>query len=346
MEYGWCRIRGWTVFGLGQDPSLAELEVAAEVASGQGYGGHSMIAPLRRVIVQPPVAPVTPDDGAAYGYPRPIDHDRAVAEHAAFRGILEEHGVDVILQPSNTEGLQDAMFVFDACVIVDEGAVLANPGKELRKAEIPLIAEFLGELGVPVLGRIEPPGVLEAGDLMWIDEHLIAAGAGYRTNGSGIDQLRIYLQHSDVDIIPVPLPHWHGPAECLHLLSLISPVAEQVAVAHLSLLPVPFVELLTSIGWTLLPIPDEEFATQATNILALAPGHLVMLKDNPGTIGMLRDAGFTVHTYTGDEISHNRAGGPTCLTRPLLRDVSASSGQRPGETNGAEVGEHPTENGG
>jgi N-dimethylarginine dimethylaminohydrolase len=176
---------------------------------------------------------------------------------------------------------------------------------------------------VPILGEITEPGTVEGGDLLWIDSTTIAVGRGYRTNDVGIDQLEIFLRTVGVDLVRTHLPHWHGEGECLHLLSLLSPVAPRVAVAYMKLMPVPLVQELRLRDWTFIDIPDEEFSTHATSILALAPGKVLMLKDNPVTIQRLRDAGVEVVTYTGDEISHNRGGGPTCLTNPMLRDLSA-----------------------
>jgi N-dimethylarginine dimethylaminohydrolase len=195
-----------------------------------------------------------------------------------------------------------------------------RPGKEVRRSEVELAARLWDELEVPILGEIEEPGTVEGGDLMWIDSTTVAAGQGYRTNDHGIDQLEILLRSVGVDLIRTDLPYWTGPRDCLHLLSLISPVAPRLAVTYRKLMAVPFVQELEIRGWSFIDIPDEEFATQGTNILALAPGKVLMLKDNPVTIGRLRDAGVEVLTYTGDEISHNRAGGPTCLTNPMLRD--------------------------
>lgn len=176
-------------------------------------------------------------------------------------------------------------------------------------------------LDIPIFGEIQAPGTVEGGDMLWLDQNTLAIGEGYRTNAAGIDQIQVFVRPIGVDIVRVPLPYWHGPSECLHLMSLISPVDEKLAVVYKPLLPVPFVQLLEQEGWSFIEIPDEEFATQGCNVLAVAPGKVLMLKDNPVTIERLQAAGVEVHTYTGDEISHNRAGGPTCLTRPIFRDT-------------------------
>lgn len=310
------------MFGLGRHPDKSEAEIDAEVAIEQGYGGQSMVAPLRRVLVQEPAPPATNDDWRRYGYTRRADHGQAVEEHAAFRELLTSQVIEVVVQPADEPGRLDSIFVYDTSILTDEGAFLGNSGKKLRRIEIDRARAVYEELGVPVIGQLEDPAILEGGDTFWVAANTLAVGIGYRTNLAGIDLARTYLQPFGVDILPVALPHWRGPNECLHLLSLISPVAERTAVVYSSLISTPFMQILHELDWTLIEIPEEEFATQGTNALALAPNKVVILKENVGTRRLLEAAGVEVLTYTGDEISHNRQGGPTCLTKPILRDVS------------------------
>lgn len=290
------------------------------------FGGQSLIAPLRRVVVQPPTPPTGPEDAVRFNYPHAPDHAKAVAEHAAFVTLLEENGVEVLLQPAAPAGELDSIFTYDPSFTVDAGIILTRPGKAARRAEVDRVADWYHDIGVPIFGRIEEPGLLEGGDMFWVDEHTLAIGEGFRTNTAGIDQMRVYLAPFDVNVVRVEMPYWNGPDECLHLLSLIHPVADKVAVAHLPLIATTFVHALQDTGWTFIEIPPEEFATHATNVLVLEPGKVLTLKDNIGTIQKLRDAGFEVLTYAGDELTHNRFGGATCLTRPIYRDVGAMTG--------------------
>ncbi|MCX7624577.1 MAG: arginine deiminase family protein [Thermomicrobium sp.] len=265
------------------------------------------------------VPPADPECWRAFGYLRPIDHERAAAEHAALVALLRAEGIETIVVEPDAPNLQDAIFPFDPVLVTDAGAIALRMGKALRRPEVALLERVLGELGIPVIGRIEPPGTVEGGDCLWLDERTLVVGRSYRTNDAGIAQLAALLRPLGVEVQAVDLPHWHGPGECLHLLSLLSPVDRDLVVAYLPLLPVRLVELLEARGMRILPVPDEEFPTQGPNVLALAPRRCVILRENVRTIAALEAAGCTVVPYEGQEISHNRAGGPTCLTRPLLR---------------------------
>ncbi|CAN5548955.1 dimethylarginine dimethylaminohydrolase family protein [soil metagenome] len=287
----------------------------------QQWGGHSMVAPLKRVLVYPPAPASEAVSWQEFGYLRPMNHKQAVEEHAALRRLLSGEGVEVISGEIDNARLQDAIFPFDPVITTNAGAILSRMGKELREPEVDLAEQTMTELGIPIIGRIEAPGTVEGGDCLWIDELTLAAGETYRTNAEGIRQLGVLLKQQGVTVLRVGLPYWHGPAECLHLLSLISMVDEKLAVVYLPLLEVAFVEFLRERGVQLVEIPDNEFSTQGCNVLALSPGRCLLLKENPETARRLEAAGCEVLFYTGDEISHNRTGGPTCLTRPILRAV-------------------------
>jgi N-dimethylarginine dimethylaminohydrolase len=294
-------------------------------ANEQGYGGQTVVGKLRRVLVYEPVAPDAHVSWEEFGYFRPIDFERATEEHAAFRRILSDAGAEVIIGQIGDAHLQDAIFPFDPVIITDRGALLGRMGKELRRREVDLLRETLTDLGVPILGEIKAPGTFEGGDSFWIDERTLAVGRGYRTNAEGIEQIRALLAPLGVEVITVDLPHYHGPAECLHLLSLISLLDRDLAVVYLPLLSVHFIRQLRERDIELVEIPDDEFSTQGCNVLALEPRRCLLLEENVESARRLRAAGCEVLTYRGTEISHNRSGGPTCLTRPLLRDVDGTA---------------------
>ena len=286
------------------------------------FGGHSMVAKLRTVIVRRPAAPAAPDNWTDFGYLHPVDHADAEREHATLRQILSSEVETVIEVGPDQPGALDAIFAYDPSIVTDAGAVLLRPGKALRLAEVDDAAATYADLGVPVVGRIEAPGTVEGGDTLWIDDSTLAVGQGYRTNAAGIAQLTSILSPLGVTVLTVALPHWRGPTECLHLMSLISPVDTDLAAVYLPLMATSFVQELQSRGWRLIEVPDEEFDSLGCNVLALAPGRCLALEGNPVTRDRLEAAGCDVLTYEGAEVSLNRAGGPTCLTRPLWRSDS------------------------
>lgn len=285
----------------------------------RAYGGHSMTARLRSVLVRKPATPAGVDDWRRFGYPDPVDPERSEREHAAFRALLGAAGAEVIEAGPDAAGLLDAVFAYDPSIVTDAGALLLRPGKPERLAEVALAERSYADLGIPMLGRIEAPGTVEGGDTLWLDERTLAVGRGYRTNGAGIEQLSRILAGIGVRVVPVALPHWRGPAECLHLMSLVSPVAPDVAVVSLPLMATAFVEELRGRGWGFVEVPDEEFDSLGCNVLALGGGRCLVCEGNPVTRARLEAAGCEVIAYAGTEISVNRAGGPTCLTRPLWR---------------------------
>src|SRR5215211_2458814 len=298
---------------------MTSLMAESTVATERGWGGQSMVAPLKRVLVRKPTLPWAEGQSASFGYPRAVDHDRTEREHETFRALLAGSGAEVVVAGPDEAGLLDAIFAYDPSLMTDAGAVLLRPGKELRLPEVELAERTYAELGIPIFGRIEAPGTVEGGDTLWLDERTLAVGRGYRTNDEGIRQLRALLAPHGIDVMTVDLPHWRGPDECLHLMSFISPVAERLAVVYLPLMSVPFVQELQRRGWSFIEVPDEEFETHGCNVLALAPMRVLVCDGSPVTRDRLRAASCEVVAYVGQELSHNRAGGPTCLTRPILR---------------------------
>jgi len=253
------------------------------------------------------------------GYVARPDFAAAVAEYEAFASLFEQIGAEVHEAPADVGTGLDSVFVRDAAVICDRGAILCRMGKSARDGEPGAMERVLRGVGVPIVGRIGGAGRLEGGDVAWIDERTVAVGRGYRTNGEGIRQLRGLLGSGVDRVVPVPLPHWRGPGDVFHLMSMFSPVDRDLAVVYSPLLPVPFRDLLCQRGYQLVEVPDEEFETMGCNVLAVGPRRCVALEGNPLTRRRLEAAGAEVHVYRGREISAKGGGGPTCLTRPLFR---------------------------
>lgn len=243
----------------------------------------------------------------------------AIEEYDRFLEIVQAAGAQIDFIPSDDRTNLDSIYARDASVVCAQGVILCRMGKPLRANEPAAQKSTLRTLGIPIVGEITQPGSLEGGDVIWLDDRTIAVGRGYRTNDDGIRQLRALLADSIDELIVVPLPHWRGPGDVLHLMSLISPVDRDLAVVYSPLLPVPFRQQLIARGYDLVEVPDVEFDSMGTNVLALAPRRCVMLAGNPRTRAALEHAGARVTEYAGNEISVKGAGGPTCLTRPLAR---------------------------
>jgi dimethylargininase len=282
--------------------------------SAREYGSQHMTAALRRALVRPPQAVDVPSwrDLGWRGEPDPA---RLSAEHATFCSLLEEAGAEIVLSDC-TPGNLDAIYTFDPALVTDEGALLLRPGKPQRRDEPDGLVPALEAAGVPVRARLSGQEYAEGGDTLWLDRQTLLVGRSYRTNEAGIAALRRALP--DVDVVAFDLPHLRGPAEVLHLLSLISPLADDLAVVYLPLLPTRLVEALREREISLVEVPDEEFETMGTNVLALAPRVALALEGNRETRLRMEKSGVDVLVYEGVELSKGD-GGPTCLTRPLLR---------------------------
>jgi len=259
------------------------------------------------------------DQWKGLNYSAASDYKEAVIEYDNFVTLLKGFVPYIEYLPQNDKVGLDSVYVHDPVLITKEGAILCNMGKAERKGEPGAIEEYFKAIDLPVLGAITGGGRLEGGDVVWLDDRTIAVGEGYRTNAEGIRQLKQITSSLVYELLVVPLPHWRGPSHCLHLMSMISPVDRDLAVVYPKMMPVPFREWLIRRGVTLIEVPDSEYDNMACNVLAVAPRKCIMLSGNPATRGMLEEAGAEVYEIDGDEICHKGAGGPTCLTRPILR---------------------------
>lgn len=254
-------------------------------------------------------------------YLGPQKYDTVMREFTGFVNLLEHFNLEIGYLPADAATGLDSIYTHDPLVVSNKGAILCNMGKVARQTEPDAIARYLQQVGVPILGRITGSGRLEGGDVCWLDERTVAVGEGYRTNAEGIRQLRALLGDAVDEVIPVPLPHWTGPDDCLHLLSFISPVDHDLAVVYSRMMPVPFRQLLLARGVRLVEVPDEEYDSMACNVLAVAPRQCIMLSGNPVTQQRLEAAGATMLTFDGKDLCLKGGGGPTCLTRPILRSA-------------------------
>jgi arginine deiminase len=256
----------------------------------------------------------------ALGYSEAPDFFLAAAEYDRFARILEDFGIEILYLPQDSRTGIDSIYIRDCVLMTPSGAIILNMGKPLRRSEPEAAASFISSLGIPLQGKIQHPGTVEGGDIVFLDPTTLVVGHGYRTNGEGIRQLRELLKAGVDHFIVVPLPHWKGPGDVLHLMSFFSPIDRDLALVYSPLMPVPFRNWLQEAGITLVEVPDEDYETMGCNVLAVAPRQCLMLEGNPRTRERLCREGVRVTEFCGDEISKKGAGGPTCLTRPLLRD--------------------------
>ncbi len=274
-----------------------------------------MTGRLARVLVRPPLVEDV-EHWRAYGWRAAPDHAAAAHEHEELCGLLEAAGAEVVVS-RHDPGNPDAIYVYDPVLVGADGAVLLRPGKEGRRGEPAAIASALAAADVPVAAELADPVFVEGGDTLWLDETTLLVGIGYRTNAEAVPALA--QAFSGVDVVAFDLPHWNGRDEVMHLMSFISPLDRDLALVYPRIAPVRLLDLLAERGISVVEVPDEEFETQGPNVLAVGPRRALALDGNPESRRRMERAGVDVVVYRGEEISRKGDGGPTCLTRPLLR---------------------------
>jgi dimethylargininase len=281
---------------------------------GLRYGVRSMCSPLRRVLVR---RPATAGDFAAANW-RPPDPGLLLAQHDAFCELLAELGCEVEIAGA-LDGLVDATYIRDPGLVTQRGGVVFQMAKPARQDEPGHLGTALEAAGVPVVARLGGAGRADGGDFVWLDPQTLLIGRSYRTNAAGVAQMRTIMAAEGVAVLSADLPHDQGPAHVLHLMSFLSPVADDLAVVFPPLAPVALMETLADRGVTIVAVNADEYAAMACNVLAVRPRQVIMLEGNPVTRRALERHGCEVHCYHGSEISLKGDGGPTCLTQPLLR---------------------------
>ena len=284
----------------------------------ENFGVSSSIANLKRVAVRTPTRDA--DYAAAHwlGAPDELDLDALERDHKIFIELLRELGCTVEVLPE-APGLADAIFVYDPAFMTPSGVIQLQGAKEARVKEPSLLTGDLNGLGIPTVGVLTGGATADGGDMFWLDNKTVALGRTYRTNAEGEKQLRAIFGAEGIDVKTFHMPHALGPEYCLHLMSVISPVREDLAVVYPKEAPVTLLQEIAERGIKTVEVPDEEYLSLACNVLAIKPGLVVMPDGNPITAGKLRDAGVEVHTYPSSVINRGE-GGPTCLTRPLWRE--------------------------
>ena len=287
----------------------------------EAYGVDSMAGELRHVAMRRPGA-ILSADAAAWHYTNDLDAPALTAQFDAFAALLEAHGVTIHwLEPDADDGLADSVFTYDPSFTIPAGAIILRPGKAARAGEAELHRRFYEGL-MPIVGSIEAPGTVEGGDCLWLDQTTIAVGRGYRTNQAGIEQLAAIVEPYGITLESYDMPWFHGPEACLHLLSVVNPLDADLSLVYAPLVPVALYVRMQEMGYELLHVPDDEFGSSAglnLNVLPTAPRRCLAIAGFPRTAELMRAAGCEVTTFEADELCLPCEGGPTCLTRPLLR---------------------------
>ncbi|MDN7245241.1 dimethylarginine dimethylaminohydrolase family protein [Planococcus shenhongbingii] len=284
----------------------------------------SMYQPLERVIVKHPADAFISQEHIGkewrkVNYLSEPDYEEAQKEYAEFIALLEQHVPTIDYLPKSEEVSMDSIYAHDPVKFTPEGAIILKSGKALRQPEAEVYKKFLAEKGIPIIGELTGDATSDGGDIVWLDDRVLAVGNGYRTNAEAIRQIKEMTAHMVDEFIEVQLPHADGEEECLHLMSFISMVDQDLAVVYSPLMPIAFRKLLLSRGIQLIEVPKAEYDLLGCNVLAVAPRVCIMVAGNESTKQQLEQAGATVYEYKGEEISVKGTGGPTCLTSPAVR---------------------------
>ncbi|WP_027142831.1 dimethylarginine dimethylaminohydrolase family protein [Mesorhizobium sp. WSM3626] len=286
------------------------------------FGSQSMAAPLRRVLMRSAANAMRDADRAAWHYGPGFNPAKAASQHAVLAELVAASGAEIEWIEDKADGLSDSVFTHDPSLMTDRGALILSMGKPLRAGEPSLHEETYRRLGIPILGRVEAPGQVEGGDCVWVDARTLAIGRGVRSNQEGIQQVSNLLTPLGISVYGFDLPLWQGEEACLHLMSVISPLADDLALVYSPLLPAPFYQTLKARGIRLVEGDAEEFAASnglSLNVLPTSPLNVIAVAGFPRTKAAMEAAGCTVEIFEADALCIACEGGPTCLTRPILR---------------------------
>jgi len=292
------------------------------IQAGRAFGAQSMAAPLKRVLMRSAAGAMRRADRLQWHYGPGFEPARAAGQHRVFADLVAASGASVEWLPDTDDGLSDSVFTHDPSLMTSRGAVILAMGKALRRSEPALHEAAYERLGIPVLGRVEESGQVEGGDCVWVDEMTLAIARGVRTNQSGIEQVAKLLAPLGVTVLGYDLPLWMGEEACLHLMSVISPLADDLALVHSPLLPAAFYQLLKARGIRLVEGDPAEFRQSnglSLNVLPTSPRDVIMVTGFPMTKAAMEAAGCRVQVFEADALCIACEGGPTCLTRPILR---------------------------
>lgn len=287
-------------------------------------GSQEMVATLRRVILKRPQEAFISEQNIErqwkeLNYLAKPDLQIAIREHENLVNLLESARIEVLLLPKDERTGLDSIYTHDPCIVTERGAIIFQTGKVSRRGEAAAMEDAFHKWDIPILGHVNGDATAEGGDLVWLNQTTLLAGRGFRTNEAGIEALRRILDPLDVKIYDFDLPYWNGPGDVLHLMSFISMIDSDLAVVYRRLMPAPLFQFLKASNIQMIDVPDSEYDSLGCNILTIAPRKVFLIRGNPITCDRLIEAGCEVTEFDGQEIGYKGSGGPTCLTRPVLR---------------------------
>ncbi|BFM49454.1 arginine deiminase family protein [Marinomonas sp. THO17] len=289
------------------------------------YGCQLMAEKMSKVLMRRPADSLRQADQQVWHYNHLFDAEKAIQQYDAFTQLILDTGCDIVWMEDNNDGLCDAMFTRDASLITKAGAIPLKMGKSLRTPEPELHKQTYDKLGIPILGQLTGEAKIEGGDTIWLNEHTLLVGMGFRSNQAGVDQLNALLNPNDIQVLGFDMPYWSGKEACLHLMSVISPLTENKYLVHPPLIPARLWQLLEDQGIEFVIAPEDEFTASFglnLNVLPTSPDQCIMIEGFPKTKQRMEDHGVTVHVFEGDALCMACEGGPTCLTNPILREAN------------------------
>jgi len=288
------------------------------------FGAQDMVSPLKKVLMKKPQNFMSKVNLKKWNYESPLSQKIIEKNYSEFYEIIKFSGTEIIdlnIENENEE-LCDSIFTHDPSLVIKAGAIILNMGKKLRKKESEIHEKFYKSIDIPIIGKIIEEGTVEGGDCLWIKNDTLLIGESFRTNQSGIHQLKKILNYYGVKVIPIALPKQNNVSSCFHLMSLVSMLDHDLAIGCLSLFSFDLIKIFNDNNIKLISIPEEEYfksKTLAVNILTLSPRKLVFIKGYPKTAELLINEGNEINIFNGNELCIKAEGGPTCLTRPILR---------------------------
>ena len=288
------------------------------------YGAQDMVSSLKRVLMKKPQNFMSKVNLKKWNYESPLNQKNIEENYNEFYEIIKnsvKEIVDLNIENKNEE-LCDSIFTHDPSLVINEGAIILNMGKKLRKKETAEHEKLYNSIDIPIVGKIINEGTVEGGDCLWIKNNTLLVGESFRTNRSGINQLKTILKYHNIKVIPVTLPKQNNFNSCFHLMSLVSMLDHDLAIGCLYLFSYDLLKIFNDNNIKLIGIQEYEYfksKTLAVNILALSPRQLVLINGYPKTAEILLNEGCKINLFNGKELCIKAEGGPTCLTRAILR---------------------------